>query len=87
MNGAKLYINEELVTDLSIPADVYGIGSHAFNGCSSLKSVKVLATTPPAAYSSTFSEVTGATLYVPEEAVNTYKTTKPWSNFDTIIGF
>ena len=40
-NGAKLYINGELVTNLVIPDGVTGIGSSAFMGCSSLRSVTI----------------------------------------------
>ena len=35
----NLYIGDELVTDLVIPADVTTVAGHSFNNCSSLKSV------------------------------------------------
>ena len=40
-NGAKLYINGELVTNLVIPDGVTGIGISAFMGCGSIRSVTI----------------------------------------------
>ena len=40
-NGAKLYLNGSLVTDLVIPDSVTSIGSSAFYSCSSLESVTI----------------------------------------------
>ena len=75
------------LTAINIPEGVTSIGIGAFRRCSSLKSIKVLSTAPPTAAYAAFDGITGATLYVPEEAVSTYQNTEPWSNFDTIIGF
>ena len=40
-NGCNLYLNNELVTDLTIPDSVTTIGKSAFYGCSSLTSVTI----------------------------------------------
>ena len=40
-NGAELYLDGELVTDLVIPSGVTSIGSYAFQGCTSLTSVTI----------------------------------------------
>ena len=40
-NGGDLYINNELVTDLTIPDSITTIGDHAFRGCSSLTSITI----------------------------------------------
>ena len=40
-SNKKLYINNELVTTLTIPADVTSIGTYAFYGCSSLTSITI----------------------------------------------
>lgn len=39
--GAKLYLNDELVTDLQIPDTVWCISEYAFLGCSSITSVTI----------------------------------------------
>ena len=85
--GYSAFSNCKSLTAITILEGVTSIGACAFEGCRSLKSVKVQSTTPPAAAYTSFDGVTGATLYVPEEAVSTYQHTEPWSNFSTIIGF
>ncbi len=40
-NGADLYLNGELLTDVVIPEDITSINSFAFYGCTSLNSVKM----------------------------------------------
>ena len=40
-NGANLYLNNELVTDLVIPEGEEIIKQNAFNGCTSIKTVKI----------------------------------------------
>ena len=40
-NGADLYLNGSLVTDLVIPNSMTSIGSYTFDGCSSLESVVI----------------------------------------------
>ena len=38
-NGANLYLNGELVTDLVFPDSVTSVGAFAFHGCNSIKSI------------------------------------------------
>ena len=40
-NGGELYLNNQLVSDLVIPADVTEINKYTFQGCSSLTSVTI----------------------------------------------
>ena len=65
---------------VTIPPTVEVIYQNAFNGCYSLESVTAQATTPPFAYDNSFSNY-NIPLYVPETAVESYKTTNPWSKF------
>ena len=41
-NGANLYLNNELVTDLVLPEGITSIKNYAFEGCSSLISITIL---------------------------------------------
>ena len=70
------------LTSVTIPNSVTSIGYGAF-AASGLTSIKVLATTPPTAYSESFSKYT-IPLYVPAESVDAYKAAEPWKNFVTI---
>ena len=71
-----------------IPASVTSIGDGAFSYCSNLKSIKVLGVTPPSVHNTPFGYDYNynAELYVPNEAVDAYGSTYPWSNFASIIG-
>jgi len=72
------------LTSVTIPDGVTSIGDHAFEYCSSLTSVKVLAETPPGAYITTFDNY-DIELCVPEQSLEIYKATSPWSSFVNII--
>lgn len=72
---------------LYLPESVETLGSWAFMGSEDLESVTVASAIPPAAVEDTFSEESyqKATLYVPETAIETYKSTYPWSLFFKIM--
>ncbi len=72
------------LTSVTIPASVTSIGFYAFGDCSGLTSLPVKAMTPPTCEDDPFSVYD--TLYVPKESVDLYKSTSPWSKFETIIG-
>ena len=98
--GENAFSNCSGLTSLSIPNSVTSIGYCAFKGCYSVTSigetafancedlevVTCLATTVPSTKSAAFanSYVEYATLKVPASAIETYRTTEPWSNFGTI---
>lgn len=72
------------LTSVTIPSSVTNIGELAFWDCNGLKSVTSQATIPPIANDYTFSNYS-IPLFVPDEALNDYKTTIPWSLFETIL--
>ena len=75
------------LTSITIPNSVTSIGNWAFNGCNNLVEIYSLALIPPAIDSYTFNGCYGATLYVPKEAVNAYRTANYWKKFTNIVGY
>ncbi len=75
------------LTSITIPGSVNRINPLAFNR-SGLTSIKLLNTNPPTVSDGSFydTNIYQATLYVPIEAVETYRTTDPWKNFTDIQG-
>lgn len=77
------------LTSIDLPASVTSIGNYAFNGCSSLTSITIRATTPPtldSSYYYTFPTTSqNYKIYVPASAVDTYKTTSKWSYWSSKI--
>ena len=69
---------------VTIPAGVTSIGMTPFILCTSLKEITCLATTPPTLHAMAFTSMMlgDITLYVPEEAVDTYKATPKWKDFN-----
>ncbi len=76
------------LTSVTIPESVTSIGAYAFDTCDNLEVVTCLSPTVPSTESNAFanSYVEYATLKVPASAIETYRTTEPWSNFGTIEG-
>ena len=74
------------LTAITIPEGVTSIGYWAFFYCSSLTDVYCYAEKVPSTDSNAFnySDIENATLHVPASALETYKTTAPWSSFGTI---
>ena len=72
---------------ITIPDGVISIRDYAFCDCDGLTDVYCLATNVPATSSDAFngSYPEYMTLHVPAEAINSYKTTAPWSTFGTIV--
>ena len=66
-----------------LPESIVNIGEYAFFYCNNVKKVTILAKTPPAIDSHTFS-CWDAALYVPDDVFGTYKSTDPWMYFETI---
>lgn len=67
-------------TTLNIGHSVTGIPNGAFNQCNNLTHITCLAATPPTIESYTFSNY-DATLFVPYESIDIYKSTSYWKKF------
>lgn len=65
---------------VTLPATVKSIGEYAFYHCGCLQSVVLEGTTPPTLFNS-FPPRIPTTFYVPEEAVETYKTAHGWREY------
>lgn len=72
------------ITSVIIPNSITVIENDVFYGCYTLRSVTCMALTPPSC--SSLSNYT-ATLYVPLESLEIYKSASAWKNFSYIIGF
>lgn len=72
------------ITSVIIPNTITVIEDNAFYACNSLRGITCMALTPPSC--SDLSYYT-ATLYVPLESLEIYKSTSVWNWFSNIIGF
>ena len=77
------------LTTVTIGRKITEIGSYAFGYCNKIQEVYCMAEQLPVtdqyAFYSDDSYTENATLYVPESALDNYKTTVPWSSFGTIL--
>ncbi len=68
--------------ELAMPASLRNVGDNAFALCNHLTKMQVEATLPPQVAARTFFDVNRAIpVYVPDEAVNDYRTTQVWQEF------
>ena len=77
------------LTSLTLSKSVRSISANVFSGCDALASIYSFNPFPPDLANENFSSTNyqNATLYVPDEAVEEYKTTYLWQNFMNIKGF
>ena len=82
--ATTLFFQCTSLRSVTIPASVTNIDMTPFVKCPSLTEITCLATTPPALHAMAFLLMTlgDITLYVPEEAVETYKATATWKDFN-----
>ena len=80
--GNSSFSNSFSLEEITIPSTVTSIASYAFS-CYSLTKMYVLAETPPSlANSNVFGPIPKSCLiYVPESALETYKSATNWSTF------
>ena len=85
--GDRAFCGCKGLTSVTIGTGVKYIGSEAFAICSNLTDVYCLATSVPNAESDAFNESYPEymTLHVPAEAIDSYRTTAPWSSFGTVV--
>jgi len=74
------------LTSITIPNSVIYIGYAAFYSCNSLTEIYSLALEPPTIEPLNFDYYEGKTLFVPEIALDAYKTADCWKDFINIIG-
>ena len=81
-----MFENCRNLTNVTIPNSVTYIDAGAFAFCTSLKYVGCTSLIPPACHGRAFERVTIAecTLEIPEEAVDAYTVTSPWSGFNIV---
>ncbi len=86
--GSYAFSDCRELTSVTIPSSVISIGTFAFRFCRELTSVTIESTNPagitygsdlfsPEVYST-------ATLYVPAESIDAYRSTEPWSKFKNV---
>lgn len=63
---------------VSFPETITTIGSQCFANCTNLKTFVITATTPPTLGSNAFRYATSIAIYVPDDSVDSYKTS--WSS-------
>jgi hypothetical protein len=75
------------LTSLYVPSSVVKIGGESFAECSSLTDFYYDARQLPKADNSVFfnTPIENATLHVPEDMIETFRTTAPWSGFGQIV--
>lgn len=80
--GAYAFYNDASLVKIKLPSTLNVIGNYAFGNCQQLMKMNVAAYAPPTVSSNTFYSVPRtATVYVPESAINTYKSTYIWNEF------
>lgn len=78
------FLGNSNLTSIAIPNSVTSIGSSAFSQCYDLDTVYCYATIPPSLDGSNTFQNYDATLYVPCEALDTYKADVIWGKFSNI---
>ena len=66
---------------VEIGSGITEIGSQAFIGCTNLTALTITATTPPIIGNNVLQAANNAYFYVPDEAVNDYKSAASWASY------
>lgn len=80
--GGRAFSIPTLVS-VTLPSSLESLGTETFFGCSSLASIRVMATTPPSGVTNaTWRGIPSTTMIeVPPESVEAYKADQGWSNY------
>ena len=87
--GEQAFYDCTSLASVNIGESVTTIGDGAFLFCDAITSVTCLAKECPVCdkglWNNIFSVFDTATLYVPKQSIDAYKTTAPWSNFVNVV--
>lgn len=87
IGSTAFYECKNLEMDYVFPESLRSIGNSAFRSCTKMKSFKFTSLTPPSLGTNVF-DGTSCPIYVPNEALQTYKTATNWSSYASrIIGY
>lgn len=82
--GSNVFYNCRNLTDIILPQSITNIGKNIFEHCNKLKTITVLATTPPSLsflWSEDASPNDFIGIYVPTESVDLYKNASGWKDY------
>ena len=87
--GGTAFSNCSSLQSITLPESVTSIGDRAFLGCSSLKKVYIKSQDCPSLSNYCFdNNAPSRKIYVPYKVLDTYKTTKGWSEYASdIVGY
>ena len=87
--GVNAFIGCKALSTVEIPKTITTINKNAFGNCENLKNFYCNSVTVPSTNTSAFNgcSLNNATLHVPEESVNSYKSSSVWKKFGKINGF
>lgn len=85
--GGDAFLGCDKLTEITIGTGVQTIGDRAFGSCQEITDVYSYSEQLPQTNTTAFdnSLIEYATLHVPEAAINSYKTTAPWSGFKEVV--
>ena len=83
--GDRAFYGCSSLTSIEIPSGVTRLDSYALSSCSGLTSITINAFTPPTLGDGVFNNTNDCPIYVPEQCVDTYKTTSGWSSYASRI--